>query len=150
MEVAVTIGLDLGKSVFQVHGVNREGVVVVQRRLTRARLLRFFAKQPACLVGMEACAAAHHWAESFRSWYRPKLMPAFDPQQTAQKWLSWWFLLSVSVVSAAVTALEGLENSQILKLFPQVHRTIASDLVCGAEPSSQNGPSPLIANFTGR
>ena len=62
MESAVTIGLDLGKSVFQVHGVNREGVVVVQRRLTRARLLAFFAKQPACLVGMEACAAAHHWA----------------------------------------------------------------------------------------
>jgi hypothetical protein len=41
-------------------------------------------------------------------------------------------------------------DTQILKLFPQVHRTIASDLVCGAEPSSQNGPSPLIENFTGR
>jgi transposase len=59
MEAAVTIGLDLGKSVFQVHGVDQQGAVVVQRRLTRARLLAFFAKQPACLVGIEACAAAH-------------------------------------------------------------------------------------------
>ena len=66
MEAAVTIGLDLGKSVFQVHGVNRDGVVVVQRQLTRARLLAFFAKQPGCLVGMEACAAAHHWARELQ------------------------------------------------------------------------------------
>jgi len=55
MEAAVTIGLDLGKSVFQVHGVDQQGTVVVERRLTRARLLTFFAKQPPCLVGMEAC-----------------------------------------------------------------------------------------------
>jgi len=76
MEAAVTIGLDLGKSVFQVHGVNRDGVVVVQRRLTRARLLAFFAKQPGCLVGMEACAAAHHWARELQKLgHRPKLMP---------------------------------------------------------------------------
>jgi transposase len=47
MEAAVTIGVDLGRSVFQVHGVDREGIVVVQRRLTRARLLAFFAKRPA-------------------------------------------------------------------------------------------------------
>ena len=58
MESAVTIGLDLGKSVFQVHGVSAAGAVVVQRRLTRSRLLQFFAKQPACLVRMAACAAA--------------------------------------------------------------------------------------------
>jgi transposase len=51
METAVTIGLDLGKSVFQVHGVDAGGAVVVQRRLTRSKLLAFFAKQPACLVG---------------------------------------------------------------------------------------------------
>ena len=61
MESAVTIGLDLGRSVFQVHGIDACGRVVIQRRLTRGRLLAFFAKQPACLVGMEACAAAHHW-----------------------------------------------------------------------------------------
>ena len=68
METAVTIGLDLGKSVFQVHGVDGGGEVVVQRRLTRGKLLAFFAKLPACLVGIEACASAHHWARELRSW----------------------------------------------------------------------------------
>jgi transposase len=66
MGSAVTMGLDLGKSVFQVHGVDAGGMVVVQRRLTRSKLLAFFAKQPACLVGMEACAAAHHWGRELR------------------------------------------------------------------------------------
>ena len=76
METAVTIGLDLGKSVFQVHGVDAGGAVVVQRRLTRSRLLHFFAKQPACLVGMEACAAAHHWGRELQKLgHRVRLMP---------------------------------------------------------------------------
>src|SRR4051794_5979533 len=76
MKATVTIGLDLGKSIFQVHGVDREGAVIVQRRITRARLLAFFAKQPACLVGMEACAAAHYWARELQKLgHRVKLMP---------------------------------------------------------------------------
>lgn len=76
MESAVTIGLDLGKSVFQVHGVDCQGAVVVQRRIVRARLLAFFAKQPACLVGMEACAAAHYWARELQKLgHQVKLMP---------------------------------------------------------------------------
>jgi len=76
MEFAVTIGLDLGKSVFQVHGVSGAGAVVVQRRLTRGKVLAFFAKQPSCLVGMEACAAAHHWGrELSKLGHRVRLMP---------------------------------------------------------------------------
>jgi transposase len=76
MESAVTIGLDLGKSVFQVHGVDAGGAVVIQRRLTRGRLLAFFAKQVPCLVGMEACAAAHHWGrELSKLGHRVRLMP---------------------------------------------------------------------------
>jgi transposase len=76
MESAVTIGLDLAKSVFQVHGVDAGGAVVVQRRLTRGKLLAFFAKQPACLVGMEACAAAHHWGRELgKLGHRVRLMP---------------------------------------------------------------------------
>jgi transposase len=72
----VTIGLDLGKSVFQVHGIDAGGAVVVQRRLTRSKLLAFFAKQPACLVGMEACAAAHHWGRELRKLgHKVRLMP---------------------------------------------------------------------------
>jgi transposase len=76
MDTAVTIGLDLGKSVFQVHGVDAGGAVVIQRRLTRSKVLAFFAKQPACLVGMEACAAAHHWGRELRKLgHTVRLMP---------------------------------------------------------------------------
>ena len=57
-----TIGLDLAKSVFQVHGIDAEGKVVVRKALRRAQVLPFFAKLPPCLVGMEACGTAHHWA----------------------------------------------------------------------------------------
>ena len=58
----VSIGLDLAKSVFQVHGVDETGHTVLRRRLARGELVAFFAMQPACLVGMEACSSAHHWA----------------------------------------------------------------------------------------
>lgn len=60
METAVTIGMDIAKSVFVVHGVDAAGEVVVRLRLTRRRVLTFFEKQPPCLVGIEACAAAHY------------------------------------------------------------------------------------------
>lgn len=62
MEEVTTIGLDLAKQVFQVHGANRGGVPVFNRKLRRAEVLRFFQKLPSCLVGMEACASSHHWA----------------------------------------------------------------------------------------
>jgi transposase len=58
-EVAA-VGLDLAKRVFQVHGVDAAGVVVVTRQLRRAEMLRFFGGLPSCLVGIEACGAAHH------------------------------------------------------------------------------------------
>ena len=57
-----TIGLDLAKRVFHVHGVDAAGAVVVCKRLRRSEVLRFFAKLSPCLVGMEACASAHYWA----------------------------------------------------------------------------------------
>jgi transposase len=57
-----TIGIDLAKNVFQVHGVDAQGDVVVVRKLRRAQVVAFFAKVPVCLIGMEACATAHHWA----------------------------------------------------------------------------------------
>ena len=61
MEIT-TIGIDLAKDVFELHRVDAKGRVVLQRRLTRKRLLECFAKLPACLVGMEACGSAHYWA----------------------------------------------------------------------------------------
>lgn len=75
MGQVVTIGLDLAKSVFQVHGVDAAGEVVVRRQIRRAQL--FFARQPSCLVGMEACASAHHWGrELVALGHEVKLMPA--------------------------------------------------------------------------
>ena len=62
MNEVITIGVDLAKNVFQVHGVDVEGAVVFRRQLRRAQGLPFFKKQASCLVGMEACATAHHWA----------------------------------------------------------------------------------------
>jgi transposase len=56
-----TIGLDLAKRVFQAHGVDAAGTVVLERQMRRAELLRFFGKLPRCLIGLEACATAHYW-----------------------------------------------------------------------------------------
>jgi len=71
-----TIGLDIAKSVFQVHGVDEVGEVVLTRRFTRRKILPFFAKLPSCLVGIEACATAHHWArELVALGHEVKLMP---------------------------------------------------------------------------
>ena len=72
-----TIGLDLAKNVFQVHGVDASGKVVVTRQLRRGQVIEFFKKQPPCLVGMEACATAHHWARELGPLgHQVRLMPA--------------------------------------------------------------------------
>ena len=57
-----TIGLDIAKSVFQVHGVDAAGEVVIRRKLSRGRVLGFFENLPRCLVGIEACSSSHYWA----------------------------------------------------------------------------------------
>ena len=62
MGQATTIGLDIAKHVFQVHGADAAGAVMFRKRLSRAKLLEFFAAQPPCVVAMEACAGSHHWA----------------------------------------------------------------------------------------
>ena len=62
-----TVGLDLAKSVFQVHAVDADGHIVVRKALRRAQVLPFFAKLPSCLVGMEACGTSHHWARELTS-----------------------------------------------------------------------------------
>jgi transposase len=71
-----TIGLDLAKSVFQVHAINDAGEVVVRKTLRRSQVLPFFAKLPACLIGMEACGTSHHWArELMKLGHAVRLMP---------------------------------------------------------------------------
>ena len=71
-----TIGLDIAKSVFQAHGADAAGYPLFSRRITRSKLLEFFASQPRCLVAMEACGGAHHWArELIRMGYEVRLIP---------------------------------------------------------------------------
>ena len=76
MEQISTIGIDIAKTVFQVHGIDEKGEVVVRRQLRRRQVLSFFAKLPACLVGMEACATSHHWARELEMLgHEVRLMP---------------------------------------------------------------------------
>jgi transposase len=71
-----TIGLDIAKNVFQVHGVDQHGVLVLRKRLSRGKVLAFFANLPHCVVGLEACGGAHYWArELAKLGHEVRLMP---------------------------------------------------------------------------
>jgi transposase len=74
-----TIGLDIAKNVFQVHGIDAEEKVVVRKQLRRSKLMAFFEALPRCLIGIEACATAHYWArELTKLGHEVRLMPAKD------------------------------------------------------------------------
>ena len=76
MQAVTTIGLDIAKSVFQVHGVDAEGKAVIRRQLKRRYVLAFFQKLPSCLVGIEACASSHHWSRELQALgHTVRLMP---------------------------------------------------------------------------
>ena len=76
MQAITTIGLDIAKSVFQVHGVDAAGNVVIRRQLKRRYVLAFFQKLPPCLVGIEACASSHHWSRELQALgHTVRLMP---------------------------------------------------------------------------
>ena len=74
-----TIGLDIAKNVFQVHGIDATEKVVVRKQLRRSQVIAFFKALPPCLIGMEACATAHYWArELTKLGHEVRLMPAKD------------------------------------------------------------------------
>jgi transposase len=76
MQTVTTIGLDIAKSVFQIHGVDAEGNVMLRRQLKRRYVLAFFQKLPPCLIGIEACASSHHWARALQALgHTVRLMP---------------------------------------------------------------------------
>jgi transposase len=76
MQTVSTIGLDIAKSVLQVHGVDAAGQVIVRRQLKRRYVLAFFQKLPPCLVGIEACASSHHWSRELQALgHTVRLMP---------------------------------------------------------------------------
>ena len=74
-----TIGLDIAKNVFQVHGIDAKEKVVARKQLRRSQVITFFKALPPCLIGMEACATAHYWArELTKLGHEVRLMPAKD------------------------------------------------------------------------
>ena len=76
MQTVTTIGLDIAKSVFQVHGIDAEGKVIIRRQLKRRYVLAFFEKLSPCLVGIEACATSHHWSRELKALgHNVRLMP---------------------------------------------------------------------------
>ena len=76
MQTVTTIGLDIAKSVFQVHGIDAAGQVVIRRQLKRRYVLAFFQKLPPCLIGIEACASSHHWSRELQALgHTVRLMP---------------------------------------------------------------------------
>ena len=76
MQTITTIGLDIAKSVFQVHGIDAEGKVVLRRQLKRRYVVAFFQRLPPCLVGIEACASSHHWSRELQALgHTVRLMP---------------------------------------------------------------------------
>ena len=89
MQAVTTIGLDIAKSVFQVHGVDATGAAVIRRQLKRRYVLAFFEKLAPCVVGIEACATSHHWSRALEALgYTVRLMaPAYvKPYVKRQKW----------------------------------------------------------------
>ena len=88
MQTITTIGLDIAKSVFQVHGVDNDGKVVIRRQLKRRYVLAFFEKLQPCLVGIEACASSHHWSRELQALGHtvPLMPPAYvKPHVKRQK-----------------------------------------------------------------
>ena len=124
MQIA-TIGVDLAKHVFQLHGVGPEGQVVLRQKLRRAQMMTFFAKLPACLIGMEACATAHHWARELSALgHEVRLMPAAYVKPYVKRGKS--DALDAEGICEAVTrptmryvAVKGPEQQAVLML----HRT---------------------------
>jgi transposase len=76
MQAITTIGLDIAKSVFQVHGIDAAGNVIIRRQLKRRYVLSFFQKLPSCLIGIEACASSHYWSRELQALgHTVRLMP---------------------------------------------------------------------------
>jgi transposase len=142
-----TIGLDLAKSVFQVHAIDGQERVVVRRSLKRKEVLKFFAKLTPCLVGMEACATAHHWArELMRLGHRVKLIPPAYVKPYVKRGKNdaadaAAICEAVGRPSMSFVAIKTKEQQSILAL----HR--ARDLMVGQRTRSTNQLRGLVAEF---
>jgi transposase len=84
---AITVGLDIAKSVFQVHGVDGTGQVVIRRQLKRRYVIAFFEKLAACRIGIEACASSHHWSRQLQALGHDvrQMPPSYVRQMTKER-----------------------------------------------------------------
>jgi transposase len=106
MQTITTIGLDIAKSVFQVHGVDAQDNVGLRRQLKRRSALAFFQKLPSCLIGIEACAFPHHWSRELQALgHTVRLMPpAYVKSPPSNRTVSWVFMSEGCNKSKAVPA----------------------------------------------
>ena len=94
MQTVTTVGLDIAKSVFQVHGIDAKGDVIIRRQLKRRYVLAFFQKLPSCLVGIEACASSHHWSRELTALgHTVRLMPPAYVKPTSNGRRTTWPML---------------------------------------------------------
>ena len=142
-----TIGLDLAKNVFQVHGITEGEEVVFNRPLRRAQLLPFFSKIEPCLIGMEACSSAHHWARELTALgHEVRLIPPMYVKPYVKRGKS--DAIDAAAICEAVTrptmrfvAIKTVEQQALLSL----HR--ARDLLVRQRTQLINGLRGMVAEF---
>lgn len=146
MQIA-TIGVDLAKHAFQLHGVGTDGQVVLRQKLRRAQMMTFFAKLAPCLVGMEACATAHHWARDLSTLgHEVRLMPAHYVKAYVKRGKN--DAADAEAICEAVTrptmrfvAIKSREQQAVLVM----HRT--RDLLVRQRTQAANSLRGLLAEF---
>jgi len=123
MDKITTIGLDIAKNSFAVHGFDAEGRTVLKKELKQAQVVAFFAKLEACRVGLEACASAHHWARQLkRLGHDARLIPAgrvkaFAPRRKNDAADAWAIAGAVREPEMRLVAVKTVESQAALKLF---------------------------------
>jgi len=143
MQAVTTIGLDIAKMVFQVHGVDAEGKVIIRRKLKRRYVAAFFQKLPPCLVGIEACASSHHWSRELKALGRTvRLMPPAYVKPYVSGVSNWGVEMSFSWYSSGGTILRSagcFARVSLTEISRILYRLFSYQLVCPASLCSRRG-----------
>ena len=130
-----TVGLDLAKNVFQVHGVNEHGKIVLRKQLRRDQVAPFFANLPACLIGMEACGSAHHWGRKLQSLghtvrlMAPQFVKPYVKSNKNDAADAEAICEAVARPSMRFVPLKSIEQQSVLALHPERVNDIAPPIV---------------------